>query len=327
MTNKKKSSKKSSEKSLQSSLMFALVVALALFSLIGIAQTNPKNSVEKETKVLAQVSEKIIEDSRPKLKEGVVWSESLSARGVYAFDIDSGETLFTKEEDNPILPASTTKLATALVALQDYKLEDIVTIKNVKNISGNKMGLVLGEKITVRDLLYGLLIYSANDAAYALADYNSSGRGTFILNMNILSQNLGLSKTHFTNPAGFDEYLHFSTAKDMANLAYQAVQNPIITQIVSTSYAEVFSIDQKYVHKLVNTNHLLGKVQGVIGVKTGTTITSGESLITMVDRDGKKIILSVLGSNDRFGESEKIIEWIYSNYSWGIVAAGVTSWE
>lgn len=327
MTKKKKSSKKPSKKSLQSGLIFALVVALTLFSLIGIAQTNPKDSVEKETRVLSQVSEKIIEDSRPKLKEGEFFSENLSARGVYAFDIDSGEVLFTKEEDNPILPASTTKLATALVALQDYKLEDIVTIKNVKNIQGNKMGLIQGEKITVKDLLQGLLIYSANDAAYSLADYNSSGRGTFILNMNTLSQNLGLSKTHFTNPAGFDEYLHFSTAKDMANLAYQAVQNPIIAQIVSTPYVEVFSIDQKYVHKLINTNHLLGKVQGVIGVKTGTTITSGESLITMVDRDGKKIILSVLGSNDRFGESEKIIEWIYSNYSWGTVAAGVVSWE
>ena len=310
-------SKKPSKKSVRSSLVLSLVVAFILFSLIGVYTNTPEQLTEVTKNVLSQVSEQKIDQEKPKLVTGAVKPENLSARGVYAFDLDSGETLFEKEKDNPVLPASTTKLATALVSLKDYKLDDVVTVKNVSQIAGNKMGLISGEKITVKDLLYGLLIYSANDAAYALADHHSQGRPGFINRMNEVTEDLGLTKSHFTNPAGFDEYLHFSTANDMAKLANLAILDPNISEIVKIQSFQVSSTDGRINHKLTNTNHLLGKVDGVIGIKTGTTITSGESLITLVDRDGKRIILSVLGSQDRFGETEKLIDWIFSNYNWG----------
>lgn len=239
---------------------------------------------------------------------------NLTARAAYVLDISSGKVLFGKNHDEPMLPASTTKIATALVALDHYDLNQVITIGEVK-VDGQKMDLVPGEEITVKNLLYGLLVFSANDAAEVLAQNYPGGRNVFIKSMNRLSSSIGLKKTHFTNPAGLDEYLHFSTAEDLATLATYAVQNPTFAEIVATSKLDVASLNGK-VHELVNINQLLGKVPGVLGVKTGWTINSGESLVTFVQRDDKKLMFSLLGSSDRFKETEELINWVFTNYSW-----------
>ncbi|MBI2007228.1 MAG: D-alanyl-D-alanine carboxypeptidase, partial [Candidatus Blackburnbacteria bacterium] len=127
---------------------------------------------------------------------------------------------------------------------------------------------------------------------------------------------IGLENTNFKNPVGFDEYLHFSTAEDLVKVAAYAIGNPVFSEIVSTQEVEVKSTDGKTVHKLNNINELLGKVPGVIGVKTGWTVNAGEALVTLVERDGNKVMLSVLSSDDRFGETEKLIDWIFKNYEW-----------
>ncbi|MDO8503580.1 MAG: serine hydrolase [bacterium] len=266
-----------------------------------------------ETRVLSKqiAAETVV----PVLQKGAKRPE-LSARSIFAIDLDSGKTLFSKDPDEPLLPASTTKIATALVSLAHYNLDDVLTVPKMK-VDGQTMDLVEGEKISVRNLLYGMLVFSANDAAEVLARSYPGGRDNFLLAMNELTKLYDLDKTHFVNPAGFDEYLHFSTARDLAKLAFEAMRNPIFAQIVGTPKTEVASEDSQVVHKLVNINELVGKIDGVLGVKTGWTINSGGSLITMVDREGHKIILSVLGSEDRFGETEKLIDWLYANYSWG----------
>lgn len=248
------------------------------------------------------------------IDKGIV-PPTLSAKAAHAVDLETGKILFSKNSQEPLLPASTTKITTSLVALSYYNLDDVLMVSSTV-VGGHTMGLKNGEKITVRNLLYGLLVFSGNDAAEVLAKNYPGGRENFIVAMNELVKSIGLEHTNFKNPTGLDEYLHFSTAHDLVKVAAYAIGNPVFSEIVSTREMEVKSIDGKIVHKLTNINELLGKVPGVIGVKTGWTVNAGEALVTLVERDGNKVMLAVLSSDDRFGETEKLIDWIYLNYEW-----------
>ncbi len=239
----------------------------------------------------------------------------LTATSVIALDVNSGVTLFEKNADEELFPASTTKIVTALVALDVYALDEVVTIRPM-NVVGQKMGLAAGEQLTVNDLLEGMLIYSANDAAEALAMHYPSGREGFLDAMNRKAIELHADHSHFMNPSGIENWQHVSTARDMARLAAAALDNPTFAQIVSTKKATVVSVDGSKEHKLTNINKLLGSVEGVLGVKTGWTEHAKENLVTYVDRNGKRVVIALLGSDDRFGESKTLIEWIYGSYQW-----------
>lgn len=281
--------------------------AIVLGLIVALVQPNKEiHSLVQEDKV----------PSVPVLS-GAASVPQFSAKAVYAVDLGSGKVLFSKNEEEPILPASTTKIATALVALAHYNLDDVLTVdEESAKVEGKKMELISGEQISVRNLIYGLLVFSANDAAEVLAANYPGGRTNFVAAMNRLVQSYHLEKTHFTNPTGLDEYLHFSTAKDLAKLATQALENPSFAEIVATPQLTVVSADKKRIHELVNINELLERVPGVLGVKTGWTINAGEALVTLVERDRRRVVISVLGSNDRFGETEELIEWIFTHYSW-----------
>ena len=239
----------------------------------------------------------------------------LSAQSVMAIDLTSGVTLYEKDPNKALLPASTTKIVTALVAIDTYLPEQVLKVGRM-SVVGQKMGLVMGEEIKFIDLLNGLLIYSANDAAEVLANNHPAGRDVFIELMNKKAKDLGLKNTHFSNPAGLDNGSQYSTTRDLAIIAKYAMQNPVFASIVGTKEKVVKSTDQRISHKLVNTNELLGKVQGVLGVKTGWTENARENLVTYIERDGRKIMTVVLASSDRFGETEELIEWIFTNYHW-----------
>ncbi|OGM11913.1 hypothetical protein A2Z22_01625 [Candidatus Woesebacteria bacterium RBG_16_34_12] len=242
----------------------------------------------------------------------------VSAQSVYAVDVDSGISLFEKKPDNLQLPASTTKIITALVALDYYPKDLVLEVGKIK-VDGQKMGLLSGEKIKVEDLLYGLLIYSANDSAEVLAQNYPGGRDYFISAMNLKINELGLENTHFVNPVGFDGIGQVTSARDLVKITLSAMENPLIAEIVATKEKEVKSIDGYYVHKLVNLNKLIGQVDGVLGVKTGWTENAQENLVTYVERNNRKIIIALLTSQDRFGETEEIIDWIFENYQWDAV--------
>lgn len=286
-------------------LLFLASLVLILVSAAGFLLQQEK----RELKAEAVTAEPLV------IVDKSIVPPALSAKAAYAVDIESGKILFSKNIKEPLLPASTTKIATALVSLSHYDLDDVLTV-NTGNVDGHKMGLKNGEKITVRNLLYGLLVFSGNDAAEVLAKNYPGGRENFISAMNSLAKNIGLENTNFKNPVGFDEYLHFSTAEDLVKAAIYAIKNPVFSEIVSTQEIEVKSADGKTIHKLNNINELLGKVPGVIGVKTGWTVNAGEALVTLVEHDGRKVMLAVLASDDRFGETEKLINWIYLNYGW-----------
>jgi D-alanyl-D-alanine carboxypeptidase len=261
-----------------------------------------KVQIEKEYKPIPLLSE-----SSPQL--------ILTASSIFANDIDSGLTLFEKNADTPILPASTTKIITALVAMDYYFLDDVLTVGTI-SIPGQKMHLVEGEKITARDLLYGLLIFSANDAAEVLAGSYPGGRDEFISSMNRKAKKINLSNTSFTNPTGLDGGDHYSTAKDLARAASYGIQKPFFAEVVATQKKVVTSIDRKIVHNLTNINELVGEVDGVLGVKTGWTENAHESLITYINRDDRRVMIALLGSGDRFKETKQLIDWIFENYKW-----------
>ena len=232
-----------------------------------------------------------------------------SARNIFIIDRDSQMVLYQKGADQPVFPASTTKMMTALVALDQYDLGREITV-TTSYPEGQNLKLTPGEKLTVNQLLYALLVQSANDAAEVLAENFAGGRAAFISAMNAKAIDLRLTGTHFANPSGLDETGHYSTAADLARLADSALAHPEFAKIVATENAVIAT------HVLTNVNQLLGKVPGVLGVKTGNTLGAGQSLVTLVDRDSHPVIIVVLGSTDRFGDSEKLISWIYSNFKW-----------
>ncbi len=251
----------------------------------------------------------------PLAKDFVATQAAYTARALIAVDVGSEAVLFAKDEKLQLWPASTTKVMTALVALDEYSLDDIVVIQN-PIAEGSRMGLVHGERITVEYLLYGMLVQSANDAAYAIAQHHPGGRTAFIDLMNQKSQEIGLENTHFYDPAGFDNDKQFTTASDLSKLALYALKNKTVAKIVATPLITVSDVDYLHFHQLRNVNQLLGQVPGVAGVKTGWTENAKENLINLTRRNGQSVLTVVLGSEDRFGETQRLTNWVFNNYEW-----------
>ena len=239
-----------------------------------------------------------------------------SARAVIIKDISTDTTLLEKRAAIPVPIASTTKIMTALVGAQYFKQNSVLTVKEGANIPGARVGLYFGEDLSFRSLLYGMLLSSGNDAAYTIAENFPGGVLGFVSQMNKKAAELNLENTNFDNPAGFDSPNHFSTAKDLAIITEEAIKDSTLARIFATKETDIISLDKKYKHKLQNLNKLLSQVTGVLGVKTGTTPKSKENLVTLVERNNHKVLIVVLGSDDRFSETTKLIDWTYSNFEW-----------
>lgn len=246
---------------------------------------------------------------------GVYPGYEISASGVVIYDVDSGVTLYGRNTDVSLSPASTTKIMTALVALEQYDLDEVVTVATVAN-SGQVMGLTPGERITVENLLYGALIHSGNDAAWALAEHMDGGVEKFVEAMNAKAASLHLTNTYFTNPAGYDDPRHKMTAIDLTRLAAYALTNKTIVKIVGIPQITISDVTHSRFHALTNVNTLLGKIPGVAGIKTGWTEEAGENLVTLVERDNHRVIIVVLKSLNRFADTEALISWVFTNYDW-----------
>jgi D-alanyl-D-alanine carboxypeptidase (penicillin-binding protein 5/6) len=260
--------------------------------------------------------------ANPILKDGATFP-ILSAQGIIAVDLGSGISLYEKNPDASFLPASTTKILTALVALDTYSLDQIITIPKGVSVDGQKMGLYPGEQMKVEDLLYGLLVYSANDAAMALAiEYptqasgSANGYNSFIEAMNQKAKDLSMTSSYFENPVGLDGNNQITTARDLMRASEIAMRNTEFVKIVGTKSITLTDVTGKSKYNLKNINELLGQVPGVLGIKTGWTENARENLVTYLDRDGHKIIIVMLGSQGRFGETKQIINWIFENYEW-----------
>ncbi len=231
----------------------------------------------------------------------------ISAGSAILIDADSGAVLYEKNPDERRLIASTTKIMTALVVLESCDLEETVEVpKDCERVGGSSMYLRAGEEVTVRDLLYGLLLMSGNDAGLALADHCGNGDvETFVTQMNIKAQNLGLADTSFENPHGLDGERNYSTARDMATLAAYAMQNETFYQIVSTQEAMVAG------RLMQNHNKLLKRLDGVCGVKTGFTKAAGRCLVSCAERNERRFITVTLSAPDDWNDHEKLYQAVF----------------
>jgi len=239
------------------------------------------------------------------------------ARGIVIQDISSKSLLFSRQADVPMLPASTTKIMTALVAREYWTdLNTVLTVKNEDRAIGQTIDLVRGEQLTIKSLLQGLLIHSGNDAALALADNYPGGYSAFVLAMNAKAKALHLDHTVYKNPSGVEQYGHVTTPRDLAILAGVAMTDPLFAEIVGTRQTIISDTTGNITHPLTTTNELLGVIQGLTGLKTGWTENAGECLVSYVERDEHAVILVVLGSTDRFGDTRPLIDWVYSHHTW-----------
>lgn len=234
----------------------------------------------------------------------------VSAEGIYVVDLPSFTSIFERNAQQKFLPASTTKILTALVGLDIYKSNQIITVKKTIE-DGQVMGLIPGEKITFENLLYGLLIHSANDAAYVLAD--NYGTKKFVELMNKKVKDIQMNHTHFSNSAGFDDWNNYSTPFDLALAARRLLNNPYLAKIVAIKEIEISDVDYRYFHRLVNVNKLLGEIQGIGGLKTGYTENAGENLISFYKKNNHQFVVVILKSQDRFEDTRNIIRWIEEN--------------
>ncbi len=232
----------------------------------------------------------------------------VSAQGVYIADLQSFTPVYSKNANQQMYPASTTKVVTALVAYDLYEMDEVVTIGRVLN-EGQIMGLVPNERITVENLLYGALVHSGNDAAQALADHY--GYEEFMEKMNEKAASLGMRNSQFDNPTGLDDLQQLSSPFDLAVAGRELLRNPLLKKMVSTKQITVSDEDYRIFHPLSNVNQLLGEIQGLGGLKTGFTELAGQNLISYYRRpDGKEFIVVVMNSEDRFEDTRQIVSWI-----------------
>lgn len=254
------------------------------------------------------VSEPIIPNSRD------IPAPDLTATGIYVSDLDTGIVLYDKNPHEQLKPASLTKIMTALVALDYYPEDFVLSVINGESSVGATAKLVKGDRLTFETMMEALLIPSGNDAAVTLAENYPGGYVNFVAKMNSKAHDLGLVNSHFANVSGVESPNHYTSAYDIAMIAKSALKRNLFSNIVSTQKTTITSL-KGYHYPLETTNKLLGE-PGVLGVKTGWTPEAGECLVTLVNRDNHPILVSLLNSKDRFGESEKLINWIYQNYSW-----------
>lgn len=251
--------------------------------------------------VYADDEEEQIEDLGEALETVATVDEkepTLNSKTAIVMDRKSKRIIYGKNENKRVAMASTTKIMTAIIVIENANLEDEVTISaKAGSIGGSRLGLKKDDKITVKNLLYGLMMRSGNDAAVALAEYVGGSVQGFAEKMNAKAKELKLQNTHFVTPHGLDDPDHYTTAYELAIITDYAMENEIFAKIVSTQNYTV-SING-YTKSLNNTNELLGVLQGVKGVKTGFTNNAGRCLVTCTNRDGFEIITVVLGADTK----------------------------
>ncbi|MGD9129551.1 MAG: hypothetical protein PVJ09_03635 [Candidatus Woesebacteria bacterium] len=240
----------------------------------------------------------------------------LTAQSYLVIDLASSAILLEKEARSLRYPASTTKLMTALVAAKTYPDNRTLVVNKEAFTQGNTMGLRLKEQIAVKELLTGLLVASANDAAFVLASNHPLGYAGFVLEMNQMAEALHLENTRFTNPSGLDDQNHQSTAFDLAIISREFLKNTFLKELVEQKKIIVTDTTGRIKHYLYNTNDLLGSEEGVRGLKTGTTPWAGQVLITLLERDNHQILIVLMNSQDRYRETKEIIDWVFKNYHW-----------
>lgn len=301
-------------------ILCIFLVFLILISFFYIQKANDTDEasydleeIDNENIDIDEIQKEVIETSTN------VEDLKLDSRIGLIYDRASGRVLYEKNGNKQTPMASTTKIMTAIVVLENAKLNEVVKIDSkAAGTGGSRLGLKKNDKITVNDLLYGLMLRSGNDAAVALANYVSGSIEGFADMMNKKAEEMGLKNSHFIVPHGLDNEGHYTTAFELAKMADYALKIDKFKEIVSTKTTTIYI--NNYPKAINNTNQLLGSVSGVYGVKTGFTNGAGRCLVSACKRDDLDIITVVIGANttkERTSDTIKLIQ--YADQKFGII--------
>ncbi|TGV17829.1 D-alanyl-D-alanine carboxypeptidase [Mesorhizobium sp. M00.F.Ca.ET.186.01.1.1] len=241
---------------------------------------------------------------------------SLSAEGAALIDVASGRILYSKNGTKKMRIASLTKTMTAIVAIEMGKLDDQVTVPpEAVGVEGSSIYLKRSEKLTLEELLYGLMLRSGNDAAVTIATHIGGSVPGFTYMMNEKAAMIGMEHTNFTNPHGLDDSnQHYSTAEDMAKLSAYALRNPIFRQIVSTKVKDISWEGEQWDRRLLNKNKMLHLYNGADGVKTGYTKLAKRCLAASATREGRQLATITLNASDDWNDSAKLLDYGFANF-------------
>lgn len=295
-------------------LLSALLIAQLL-----LASVLPVASSAQDTEGLDSLSfggvtsvGKVWYHSTPSLPTAV---QGISAQSAVLINADSGDILFRQNESARLPMASTTKIMTALVAVEAMKPETPVTITaEAVGVEGSSIYLTEGEVLTLEELLYALLLSSANDAATAIAVAVAGSVDAFSELMNQKAMSLGLKDTHFVNPHGLDNPEHYTTAYELAVITREALSNDLLKAIMSTQRKTISHNGDSGVRLLLNHNKLLRTYEGAIGVKTGFTKKSGRCLVSAACRDGLTLIAVTINAPDDWQDHTDMLDYGFSLY-------------
>ncbi|MBR6903053.1 MAG: D-alanyl-D-alanine carboxypeptidase [Clostridia bacterium] len=236
--------------------------------------------------------------------------KALSARAAVVISGDTGDVLYSLNSDVRLPMASTTKIMTALLLIENCKdLDAEITVTNeMVAVEGSSMGLLPGDRVSYRGLLYGMMLSSGNDAANATAIAIGGSVDKFVALMNNKAQELGLNNTHFATPSGLDGEEHYTTAYELALIAREALKNPDFAEAAAAKSATLYYGNPPYRRTISNHNRLLKMYNDIIGVKTGFTKKSGRCLVSAARQDGKYVIAVTLNDGDDWADHRFLLD-------------------
>ncbi|MGV1056699.1 D-alanyl-D-alanine carboxypeptidase family protein [Clostridium perfringens] len=287
-------------------------ISILMFFLITISICSNVIVLGKESCILEEVSVETmdVKDGYGKQCKDI----TPDAHFAIAYDAKNKKILYEKNAFRNVPMASTTKILTALVAINYSELDEEVTIsKTAASIRGSKVGFRAGEKVTMRELLFGLMYKSGNDAAIAIAEHIGGSIENFSILMNDFARMLGLKDSNFQSPHGLDSQMHFSSAYDLAVLMSKAMEEPFFREISGTK--EVGAEKYNFTRSYSNINKMLWRLPNANGGKTGYTGQAGKCLVSSVDHNGRNIIIVVLNCPTRWEATERVYEYVKANYS------------
>ena len=217
-----------------------------------------------------------------------------------------GVVIWAGRADVRVAPASLTKMMGAVVAIESRRLEETVTVSRAASLEpGSRIGLKAGQQLRMRELLGAMVVRSANDACRAIADHFGV---TFVARMNQRAAAMGLRDTQFVDPCGHDRPGQYSTAADMARLAEHAMQHAEFARLAKTERLTIATLDRRHKFRFTNTNALLGRYEGAIGIKTGSTGRAGNCLVAVAERNGVRVLLVLMNARNRWWNAHGILD-------------------